>query len=210
MSESWVPYVEEGLKQYLSRVEEILNSRDLVREELIKTGREVVRMSGYVVTNIHTDRWGEVEANLSRLMGSYRKLRETLKRHPCYEYSNLVVDLVSEYVEALVLYHLVRNHRLATPEELEVDHVPYLLGLLEVVGELKRYVLKLLSEERLEEAQEFFNVMEVIYEHLQHLDYPDAVLPNVRRKVDIARGVTESLRSFVTDVMLRYKLVRKC
>lgn len=36
---------------------------------------------------------------------------------------------------------------------------------------------------------EFFNLMEKIYEHLQHLDYPDAILPNARRKIDVARGL---------------------
>ncbi|MEM2022026.1 MAG: haloacid dehalogenase [Zestosphaera sp.] len=203
MSTPWVSKVEDSLRECISRADEVLSRRDSVREELIKTGREVVRVSGYVITNIHAGRLSEADASLGRLVECFNRLREALKNQPCYEYSNLVIDYLSEYVEAVTFYNLTKNKKLVTPEELGVDHVPYIVGLLDLIGELKRYVLNLLSENLINEAQEFFSVMEVIYEHLHHLDYPDAILPNVRRRIDVARGVIESLRTFIVDIRLR-------
>ncbi len=203
MNASWISKVEYSLRECVSRADEALNRRDSVREELIKTGREVVRASGYVITSIHAGRLSEVDANLGKLAENFNRLREALRNQPCFEYSNLVIDYLSEYVEAVAFYNLTKNKKLVTPEELGVDHVPYIVGLLDLIGELKRYVLNLLSENLIREAQEYFSVMEVIYEHLHHLDYPDAILPNVRRRIDVARGVIESLRSFIVDVRLR-------
>jgi len=201
---SWVSVIENRLREESSRIDEVLSARDAVRENLIKLGREIVRNSGYVITYIHSGRWGEVEESLRKLREAHAKLREVLSKHPCYEFTNMVIDHLSEYAEAEIFYNLVKNRKLVVPEELGIDYVPYVLGLLDVIGELKRYVLTLLSLEKpIREATEFFNLMEVIYEHLQHLDYPDAVLPNARRKIDVARGVIESLRYLLVEVSFK-------
>ncbi len=201
---SWVSVIESKLSEESSRINEVLSARDSIRENLMRIGREVVRDSGYVITYIHSGRWKEAEESLRKLRGNYAKLRETLSKHPCYEFSNMVIDYLSEYAEAEIFYNLVKNRKIIVPGELGIDYVPYVLGLLDVIGELKRFVLTLLSEKKpLSEVNEFFRLMEIIYEHFQHLDYPDAVLPSARRKIDVARGVIESLRYLLIEVSLK-------
>lgn len=204
---SWVSVIENKLREESSKIDEVLSFRDSVREELIKIGREVIRNSGYVITYIHSGKWGEAEENLRSLRESYIKLRETLSKHPCYEFSNMVIDYLSEYAEAEIFYNLIKNRKLVTARELGIDYVPYVLGLLDVIGELKRFILTLLSSEKLTpEVNEFFNLTEIIYEYLQHLDYPDAILPNARRKIDVARGIIESLRYLLIEI--KYKQLK--
>ncbi|MEM0086009.1 MAG: haloacid dehalogenase [Zestosphaera sp.] len=201
---SWTTVVESMLREESSKINEVLSLRDLTRESLIKIGREIVRSSGYVITYIHSGMWEEAEKNLRELREAYSKLREVLSKHPCYEFTNMVIDYLSEYAEAVIFYNLVKHRKLVLSEELGIDCVPYVLGLLDVVGELKRFVLTLLSTKRsLSEAIEFFKLMEIIYEHLRHLDYPDAILPNARRKIDVARGVIESLRYLLVEVSFK-------
>ncbi len=205
---SWVSAIENMLREESSKINEVLSARDVVRENLIKLGREIVRNSGYVVTYIHSGRWGEAEESLRKLREAHARLRDVLSKHPCYEFTNMVIDYLSEYAEAEIFYNLIKYKRLVVSGELGIDYVPYVLGLLDLIGELKRYVLTLLSLEKpLHEAMEFFNLMEKIYEHLQHLDYPDAILPNARRKIDVARGVIESLRHLLVEVS--FKAYRK-
>lgn len=55
---SWVSAIENMLREESSKINEVLSARDVVRENLIKLGREIVRNSGYVVTYIHSGRWG--------------------------------------------------------------------------------------------------------------------------------------------------------
>ncbi|MEO3992908.1 MAG: haloacid dehalogenase [Desulfurococcaceae archaeon TW002] len=201
---SWVSIIESKLSEESSRIDEVLSTRDSIRESLLRIGREIVRDSGYVITYIHSGRWEEAEESLHRLRNDYVRLREVLSKHPCYEFSNIVIDYLSEYAEAEIFYNLVKNKKLIVSGELGIDYVPYVLGLLDVIGELKRFVLTLLSAKKpLSEVNEFFRLMEVIFEHLQHLDYPDAILPSARRKIDVARGVIESLRYLLIEVSLK-------
>ncbi len=201
---SWISAIENKLREESSKIDGVLSVRDAVRENLIKLGREMVRNSGYVITYIHSGKWVEAEESLHKLREANARLRDVLSKHPCYEFTNMVIDYLSEYAEAEIFYNLVKNRKLVVSEELGIDYVPYVLGLLDVIGELKRYVLTLLSlEKSLSEAMEFFNLMEIIYEHLQHLDYPDAILPNARRKIDVARGVIELLRYLLVEVSFK-------
>lgn len=201
---SWVATVKSVLRVESSKIDEVLSLRDSTRESLIKIGRDIVRSSGYVITYIHSGMWDEVEKSLNELAEAYSKLRQILSKHPCYEFTNMVVDYLSEYSEALILYNLIKRRKLVLPEELGVDYVPYVLGLLDVIGELKRFVLALLRDKKpLSEVSEFFELMEIMYEHFQHLDYPDAILPGARRKIDVARGVIESLRYLLVEISFK-------
>ena len=97
--------------------------------------------------------------------------------------------------------------------DLGVDPVPYVQGLLDLVGELKRRILDLVRDDKYDEAYTLFKVAEAIYESVRTLDYPDPILPGVRRKTDVARTVTESLRTLLTDLESRRRLMeslRKC
>lgn len=206
---SWISEIENKLREESSKIDEALSTRDSTREDLIKIGREIVRSSGYVITYIHSSRWGEVEESLRKLREAYAKLRGVLSKNPCYEFSNMVIDYLSEYAEAEIFYNLIKNKKLVTSEELGIDYVPYVLGLLDVIGELKRFTLTLLSSGRpLPEANEYFKLMEVIYEYFQHLDYPDAILPSARRKIDVARGVIESLRYLLVEISIKNQHVK--
>ncbi|MEM4888550.1 MAG: haloacid dehalogenase, partial [Thermosphaera sp.] len=73
----------------------------------------------------------------------------------------------------------------------------YLQGLGDVVGELRRHVVDLLDEAKVEEASNFLKVMELIYENLKRLDYPDAITPGLRHKVDVAARLIEDTRVLI-------------
>lgn len=80
------------------------------------------------------------------------------------------------------------------PEEVGVPHEPYLLGLADAEGELRRAILDLLRKGELRQAEELFSLMERVYEFLVEFDYPDAILPGMKRKQDVVRGLIEKTR----------------
>ncbi len=98
----------------------------------------------------------------------------------------------------MILYHLIKFNRYPTPpEELGgiYDIPPYVLGLGDVVGELRRIVLDMLRLGRASDAEALFKRMEEIYESLSLLIIPNALAPGLRPKVDVARKLVESTRS---------------
>ena len=50
--------------------------------------------------------------------------------------------------------------------------------------------------------------MEGVYSELRKLDYPDALTPGLRHKVDVIRRVIEDLRAFIVDMEKRWTLIK--
>ncbi|MCD6324022.1 MAG: haloacid dehalogenase [Desulfurococcales archaeon] len=200
--------VKEIIRNSIEEVVKALDLKDKVREEIIKSGRDVVRESGYVITSLHSGNIEEANKHLEIMRDIFVRVWEVSGEFPELRYSGLMNNIASEYVEAVLFYGLVTDGRLPSLKELGVTPVQYVQGLLDVVGELKRYVLDKLRNGELNEAEAFFKVAEAIYESTKALDFPEPVLPGVRRKVDVARSVVESMRALLTDLRSRSELVR--
>ena len=199
----------EDIERALSMIDSFLKVKDSVRERVIKEVREVVRASSTVIKEIHLGNLGNASSMLRALRSSVKSLTSLLSNHPELLYSNLLYGAISEYVEAELLYSIVTSGRVLTHEELGVHPVPYLQGLLDLVGEIKRRILDILKGGNIAEAWNLFKVAEAIYESAKNLSYPEALIPGVRRKIDVSRNIVESLRSFLTDMQLRIELIRK-
>ncbi|MDQ3855447.1 MAG: hypothetical protein M3281_03530 [Chloroflexota bacterium] len=79
-----------------------------------------------------------------------------------------------------------------------VDVAPYLNGLGEAVGELRRRALDIIRHGEAEEAEYLLEAMEEIYNLLITVDYPDAVTGGLRRTTDQFRAVLERTRGDLT------------
>ena len=85
---------------------------------------------------------------------------------------------------------------------------PYLKGLGEAVGELRRRLLDLLRGEEFEEAESLLAVMDEVVDLLASLDYPDGMTGGLRRTTDMARGLTERSRADLTSALVAERLRR--
>jgi len=190
-------------------VDDVLGVKDSVREEVIRLSREIIRFSGEAVRMIHLGRLGDARDNLSSAGERVRSLVSRLRDHPDLFYSGLVYNCLSEYVEAYVFYSLVVESRMPSLKELGVPYIPYLQGLGDVIGELRRYIIDLLNREEYEKARVYLDVMETIYQWLRKLNYPDALMPGVRHKVDVGRRLIEDTKVLYLNTMNSYRLRRK-
>ena len=78
--------------------------------------------------------------------------------------------------------------------KLKVPHIPYLNGLLDAIGELKREMYESLRRGNKHEAEFYFRMMEEIYDELLPLRFSNSVLPEFRKKQDSARHQIEQAR----------------
>jgi translin len=197
--DSFIEAVQEVLRRDLEEINSLLSEKDRVREEVIKLTRDITRLSSRVVSYIHRGRFEDARRELSSLQQYVVKLLETLRGHDDLKYSGLVYNSLSEYVEATLFYAIVVENRLLSIRELEVPVVPYLQGLGDLVGELRRLIVRLLDQACVNEAENYLKVMEAIYEGLRELNYPDPLIPGVRHKVDIASRLVEDTRVLILN-----------
>jgi translin len=105
---------------------------------------------------------------------------------------------MQEFAEASIVMAVLRGEDLPTPEEVGVPPEAYIAGLADAVGEMRRYALDSLRKDNMEEAERMLKVMEEVYVSLKGLDYPRAVVPNLKRRVDMIRRQVEETRADVT------------
>ena len=104
---------------------------------------------------------------------------------------------------------LVRGEALPAPADIGIHAVPYLKGLGEAVGELRRRLLDQLRTGHLSEAEDTFANMEVIHDLLASLDYPDGMTSGLRRTTDVARSLIERSRADLTTTIVQERLRRQ-
>ena len=206
-SEKWKNLI--VLQKDLEFVERLLSEKDAVREEVIKLSREITRLAGSIVHMVHRGEWSQAGELLVKARELVRELNKLVENHPDLKYSGLVYNCLGEYVEAYMFYSIITQHSTPSISELEVTIVPYLQGLGDLIGEIRRYVIKLLDELKIEEAEEYLEVMEYIYSELRKLDYPDALTPGLRHKVDVASRLIEDTRVLILNTKNSVRCIEK-
>ena len=93
--------------------------------------------------------------------------------------------------------------------EFMINPLNFLLGLADVIGELRRYALDNIRNSRVEDLNYILENMDEIYTYLFTLDYPSGVTQDLRHKVDVARTLIEKTRG---DISLAIQMddVKKC
>ncbi|RLE57887.1 MAG: haloacid dehalogenase [Thermoprotei archaeon] len=196
------------LRDVVAKIIEYLSIKDSVREEVIKLSREIIRKSGECIRKIIRGELESANSLVMELKELVRKLNDVARSHPEIYYSGLTSSCLMEYVEAQILYRVITEGKLATPEELDVPYVPYLLGLADVVGELRRMCLDCMREGKLDKVRNYLAVMESIYLELRTIEFPEALIPGLRHKVDVCRRLIEDTKAMYVQLLHMRELVK--
>jgi translin len=118
-------------------------------------------------------------------------------------------DAEKEFAEASATLALLSGGDLPGPDDLEVGVAPYLNGLAEAVGELRRAILDLLRRGDVDRSEELLDWMDAIYGRLVTIDYPDSLTSGLRRTTDSVRGILERTRGDLTIALLQKNLEQR-
>ncbi len=198
-----------SLKTLLSRIQEELKKREKVHDEVQRDMRRSTRLSKQAILFTHQERLREAKKLLKEAAGLFVKLHSVAKTYPDMFYSGLVNAAHQEYAEAQTLLILVEENRFISPEEINVPSIDYVLGIADVIGELRRRALDSLRREDVKTAEECLHLMEEIYVELMAMDEAYMLVPGLRRKSDVARHLIETTRGDIT-IEARRSSLEKC
>ena len=196
----------QDLKDTVDKIEKLLDEKNAVREEALKRSRVIIKKSSEIIQSIHNDI--ESDELILKLFNEAKELKSMLKNHQDLYYSGFVENAFMELSEAVIFNCIVKNKSIPTVEELGVTSASYLLGLGDVIGEVRRMVLNLLRKGEIEKSSEYLDIMEDLYLLIMRFNYPNAIV-GIRRKQDIARGLIEKTRGEVTFAIRGKKLEDK-
>lgn len=187
-----------SLKTLLGEIQSELRKRETVHEEVQRDMRRATRLSKQAILFTHQERFKDAKKLLKEADGLFAKLDTVGKTYPDMIYSGLVEAAHQEYAEAQTLLALVRENRFTSPEEIKVNSIAFVLGLADVIGELRRRALDSLRKEDVKTAEYCLRLMEEIYVELMAMDEAYMLVPGLRRKSDVARHLIETTRGDIT------------
>lgn len=191
-----------GLSESLVSAAERFAATEKHREIAIRSSREITRSSKRIIHSIHD---GESDINeMKNISELVRNLVLEIKEEPSLLYTGPASDALGEYAEAMILNKILVDGSVPSYEDLGIDERSWALGLADIVGELRRIVLKNLMNGNVEKAVDVYELMEDVTDGILMFDVPDAIVP-MRRKQDIARGVMERTRSDIATAVVMSK-----
>ncbi|MCI4369405.1 MAG: hypothetical protein L3K09_07585 [Thermoplasmata archaeon] len=181
-------------EEALQGIDAHLRQREITRDELFQRARRLRRLAQGTMTRLHEG--ADVSSGLAEVARELSALSQSLRSEARGE-DSIAHDAVQESVEALLLGAVVRGEPLPGPRELEVESEPYLQGLGDLVGEVRRLALTRLSSGDLERAEGYLALMERLYHSLMRFDTTRAIVA-LKPKQDTARSLLERTRGEVT------------
>ncbi|MCJ7504903.1 hypothetical protein MUP05_00310 [Candidatus Bathyarchaeota archaeon] len=189
----------------LKQIQESLTSFDEIREKMLAVSRVATRLSDWSIIQMHRNDMERAEISLKEAKEALVQIRDLVKNTPELRQTGSVLVAYQEYVEAVLLRGLLKEGKLASLKEIDVEPVPYILGILDLIGELRRVTLNHLRRGKGNEADKTLKVMEELYEAVLTLDHT-AIVPTFRVKADAARRIIESTRGDVITEIRRMSL----
>jgi translin len=186
------------LDELTQRIHEAFDNRTRKRDEILAQSRLLTRYCAHAIRAVHREETEQAEQQLAEGRKLVQQFRLLADEYADLYYAGYTQDSLKEFAEASLVFALINNQSLPSPEDLFVEYATYLQGLAEAVGELRRRCLDLLLHRRSQEAERLLEHMDDIYDILVTMDYPDAITGGLRRLTDVARSIIERTRGDLT------------
>ena len=183
-----------------------LADTDTARERALRLSREMIRHCADSIRAIHRGEFDSASALIASAAALVDESEALLQEHPEVYFTGYMQDALKEFVEANAVLALIQGKPLPMPDELRVGAAPYLGGLADTVGELRRHILDRLRREDFSGCEETLALMDEIYTILVTMDFPDAVTRGLRRSTDMVRGILERTRGDLTVALRQQRL----
>lgn len=188
-----------SLKKIIKVLQKELNKKDNIREQILSNSRTITRISKQAILMTHQGRDKEAEKKLRHAKKELAKIKKISSPYPYLASMGALRAAYEEYVEAWAFLKFVKGEEFLNPKEFEIPTIPYLLGLADLIGELRRKALDSLRIGDLETSEKCLETMEEVYLELMALENVHGLAPNIRRKVDVSRKIIEATRGDITS-----------
>jgi translin len=176
------------------------------RETALADCRRIIRCSANAIRAVHREEWSRAEGLMEEAGETLAAVQAALAPYPEVLHAGFVADAAKEYAEARLTAAMARGADLPDHRALGLDVAPFLNGLGEAVGELRRRMLDRLRAGEVAEAEEVLVAMDTIVDLLADLDFPDGMTGGLRRTTDVARALVERSRADLTATVVQERL----
>ena len=183
----------QNLEEIIDVIEQEINEKNTVKELALRHSRSIVINCRKAIQRMHQNQFNQAKELIAATADLITSIHDGSNDFPEIFSSGFVENATQEYAEASCLYHILQKKDIPGPEELQISNTSYLMGLCDVVGELRRKTLDALLQGNFNTASELLEIMETIYDAILRFDYPSSLVP-IKRKQDVSRILIEKTR----------------
>ena len=194
------------LEPIVDRIREDFTQRNEIRDLTLARSRSLIRYCANSIRATHRHEYDSARDLLDQAREAAETMCQDARSYADIYHAGYVQDALKELAEATITLALVMGEPLPDPDAMEVPYAPYLNGLGEAMGEMRRFALESIRRGDTEEAEALLGVMEEVYGQLVTIDFPGALTRGLRRTTDMVRGVTERTRGDLTTAVRQEKL----
>jgi translin len=197
------------LDKIIDSIRNELEKEDSVKEELVEKARLGIRTCGDAIIYAHRNNLDKSKKNIEKAKELIKDINNILNKLPSATNFSIINDFYQEFAEAKLFIDFLEKNLYTDHIKFEISSRAFVLGLADLIGELRRYVLNSIRKEKIEEAEYALDVMEEIFDSIYNLETPKSLLSGLRRKCDIARGIIEKTRGDVTNAINSSRLTKQ-
>lgn len=166
-----------NLDKIVDKIEKNIDNKDKIREQALRASREIIIACRKAIQAIHQNLMNDAKNNITKSSDKLQELYILTKNYTDLYYAGFVENAAQELVEAFCLYNIMNGKELPDPDEIKTTYSSYLMGLCDLVGELRRTALDRIREGKTKDADQYLNMMEEIYNVIIRFDYPSGLIP---------------------------------
>jgi translin len=182
-----------NLDGIIEKIDHSIGEKEKVREAALRYSRDIIISCRKGIQQLHRNLPEGAESFRTQAYTLLQELNELTKNHPDIFNAGFVENAAQEYVELHCFSNIMRGEDLPDPDSIQTTYSAYLLGLCDVVGELRRGALDFMLSGNADKAHEYLHHMDRIYDAIMGFDYPSALVP-IKKKQDMIRALIEKTR----------------
>ena len=185
------------MKKIFESLRKQIKKNDELREKIIVGSRPIIKDSKVAIYFIHKGDMKQAESLI-------KKAQKSLKELSKLDYSAGAYDVaLQEYIEAVAYLNFVKQGKLISDKELNVDEENYLLGICDLTGELGRRAVYSVVDEKYKEVEKIEKFVSEIYKEFLKFEFRNSEL---RKKSDSIKWNLKKIEEIMYDLKLREKI----
>lgn len=177
------------IKKDIADIKKYLLKRQNNFDKILNESKLIVREAAELITMVHNTNLNSKKAMQNKLKYLEKRVKNLKKIDKEFEYYTL--QAYQEYVEARLFFEIKINNKFLSHSSINIRPEAYLLGLLDLVGELNREFIDSLRKSNIKIAETYLDIMIEISDLTRPLRFSSALIPDIRKKQDVSRILIE-------------------
>jgi translin len=196
-----------SLKDISNEIYQKFASQNQIRESVLGETRKILKSTREAIFAVHRTELEKAKDCIESAKSVLAAIQPNFLKLSALPVINLIQTAEGELAEALLLLSFKEGTSLPGPKQIGISEMGFLLGLGDFIGELRRVSIDALADDNLDLAKRAFSLMEEAYASLLIFDFPRGLMPGVRKKTDVARGLIERTRADISSEIQRRRLL---